>query len=185
MIPRGAVQNVGDRTVVYVVNPKEPGSFVEREVRLGTATGDRVSVLAGVQIGDVVVGEGSFSVRAERERLGLRAAPTTAQEAAQSTSTTRPGVTQEDVKVQAVRVTVTETSFDPQRLTLRAGVPARVTFTRTSDKTCATTVVFPSLDIRRDLPLNEPVTIEFTPGKAGEIAFACGMNMLRGTVVVQ
>ena len=57
MIPRGAVQNVGDRTVVYLVNPKEPGTFVEREVRLGAATGDRVSVLAGVQAGDVVVGE--------------------------------------------------------------------------------------------------------------------------------
>ena len=185
MIPRGAVQNVGDRTVVYLVNPKEPGTFVEREVRLGTATGDRVSVLAGVQIGDVVVGEGSFSVRAERERLGLRAAPTSAQGAARSTSATRPGVTQGDVKVQEVRVTVTETSFDPQRLTLRAGVPARVTFTRTSDKTCATAVVFPSLNIRRELPLNEPVTIEFTPEKAGEIAFACGINMLRGTIVVQ
>jgi RND family efflux transporter MFP subunit len=185
MIPRGAVQNVGDRTVAYLVNPKEPGSFVEREVRLGTATGDRVSVLAGVQIGDVVVGKGSFAMRAERERLGLRAAPTSAQGAARSTSVPRLGVTQADVKVQEVRVTVTETSFDPQRLTLRAGVPARVTFTRTSDKTCATEVVFPSLNIRRGLPLNEPVTIEFTPDKAGEIAFACGMNMLRGRVVVQ
>jgi RND family efflux transporter MFP subunit len=185
MVPRGAVQNVGDRTVVYLVNPKEPGTFVEREVRLGTATGDRVSVLAGVQIGDVVVGEASFSVRAERERLGLRAAPTGAQAAAQSTSTMRTGVTQGDVKVQEVRVTVTETRFDPQRLTLRAGVPARLTFTRTSDKTCATEIVFPSLNIRRQLPLNEPATIEFTPDKASEIAFACGMNMLRGTVVVQ
>jgi plastocyanin domain-containing protein len=89
------------------------------------------------------------------------------------------------MKMQEVRVTVNETSFDPQRLTLRAGVPARVTFTRTSDKTCATAVVFPSLNIRRELPLNEPVTIEFTPEKAGEIAFACGINMLRGTIVVQ
>ena len=90
-----------------------------------------------------------------------------------------------DTQVQEVRVTVTEASFEPQRITLRAGVPARVTFTRTSDKTCATAVVFASLNIRRELPLNEPVTIEFTPDKAGEIAFACGMNMLRGTVVVQ
>ncbi|MEO7789457.1 MAG: efflux RND transporter periplasmic adaptor subunit [Vicinamibacterales bacterium] len=184
MIPRGAVQNVGDRTVVYLVNPKQPGSFVEREVRLGPATGDHVSVLAGVHIGDVVVGEGSFSVRAERERLGLRAAPASSGTAG-STSEARPGVRVGDTKVQEVRVTVTETSFDPQRLTWRAGVPARVTFTRTSDKTCATAVVFASLDIRRELPLNVPVTIEFTPDTAGEIAFACGMNMLRGTIVVE
>jgi plastocyanin domain-containing protein len=33
--------------------------------------------------------------------------------------------------------------------------------------------------------LNEPVAIEFTPAKTGEIAFACGMNMLHGTVLVQ
>jgi len=32
---------------------------------------------------------------------------------------------------------------------------------------------------------NEPVDIEFTPAQAGEISFACGMNMLRGVVVVQ
>jgi len=93
MISRGAVQSVGDRTVVYLVNPKEPGTFVEREVRLGAATGDRVSVLAGVQAGDVVVGKGSFSVRAERERLGLRAVPTSG--ATASTSASGPRVTQD------------------------------------------------------------------------------------------
>ena len=110
----------------------------------------------------------------------LRAAPTSSGTAG-STSEARPSVPQ----VQEVRVAVTEASFDPQRITLRAGAPARITFTRTSDKTCATAVVFESLNIRRELPLNVPVTIEFTPDKAGEIAFACGMNMLRGTVVVQ
>ena len=46
-------------------------------------------------------------------------------------------------------------------------------------------VVFPSLNIKRALPLNEPVAIEFTAGKSGEIAFACGMNMLKGFVGVQ
>ena len=56
---------------------------------------------------------------------------------------------------------------------------------RTTDKTCGTEVVFPSLNIKRALPLNEPVVIEFTPAKSGDIAFACGMNMLHGTVVVR
>ena len=82
-------------------------------------------------------------------------------------------------------MTVTDTSFNPASLTLRAHVPARITFIRTSDKTCATAVVFASLNIRRELPLNQPVAIEFTPDKAGEITFACGMNMLHGAVVVQ
>jgi plastocyanin domain-containing protein len=45
--------------------------------------------------------------------------------------------------------------------------------------------VFPSLKIKRALPPNEPVQIEFTPAKTGGIAFACGINMLKGVVVVQ
>jgi plastocyanin domain-containing protein len=45
-------------------------------------------------------------------------------------------------------------------------------------------VVFPSLGVKRALPLNEPVTIEVTPAR-GELAFACGMDMLKGTVVVE
>lgn len=74
MIPRAAVQYVGDRTVVYLGNSKEPGKFIEREVRLGAATGDRIAVLSGVDATDIIVAEGSFHLRAERERLGLRAA---------------------------------------------------------------------------------------------------------------
>jgi plastocyanin domain-containing protein len=53
-----------------------------------------------------------------------------------------------------------------------------------TDETCATAVVFPSLKIRRDLPLKQPVAIDFTPS-TGEIQFACGMNMFKGTIVVR
>jgi len=44
--------------------------------------------------------------------------------------------------------------------------------------------VFPALNIRRALPLNQPVTIELAPNASGEISFVCGVNMLQGTVVV-
>lgn len=87
--------------------------------------------------------------------------------------------------MQTARVIVTERGFEPDRASLRPVVPASITFLRTTGKTCATEVVFPALDIKRALPLNEPVTIEFSPQQTGEIAFACGMNMLKGTVVVE
>jgi membrane fusion protein, heavy metal efflux system len=74
MIPRVAVQNIDDRQVVYVATPAEPDRFIEREVRVGGVSGEDVEVLSGVQAGDRVVSKGSFFVRAERERLGLRAA---------------------------------------------------------------------------------------------------------------
>jgi plastocyanin domain-containing protein len=82
-------------------------------------------------------------------------------------------------------VTVNETAYEPATVALRAGIPARITFVRTTDKTCATEVVVPSLNIQRALPLNEPAVVEFTPAKTGEIAFACGMKMLHGSVLVQ
>ena len=75
--------------------------------------------------------------------------------------------------------------MSPRRSRCVLESPARLTFLRTTDKTCGTEVVFPSLNIKRALPLNEAVVIEFTPAKSGDIAFACGMNMLHGTIVVQ
>ena len=126
--------------------------------------------------------EGSFFVRAERERLGLRPSASTANANATPASSTAGGSSE---TVQAAKVVVSEKGYEPATVTLRAGTPARVTFVRTTDKTCGTEVVFPSLNIKRALPLNEPVVIEFTPAKSGDIAFACGMNMLHGTVVVQ
>lgn len=73
-IPRSAVQMVADRSVIYLADPKGPGRFVEREVRLGESSGDQVEVLAGLEPGDTVVTTGSFAIRAERERLGQRTA---------------------------------------------------------------------------------------------------------------
>ena len=181
-VPRTAVQNVGDRTVVYLANPKALGTFVEREVRLGQASGEQVEVVSGVQPGDVVVTEGSFSIRAERERLGLRPAPAAANASA-TPGSSREGRGSE--AAQTAKVVVNERGYEPATVTLRAGTPARITFVRTTDKTCGTEVVFPSLKIKRALPLNEPVVIEFTPASSGDIAFACGMNMLQGTVVVR
>jgi plastocyanin domain-containing protein len=39
--------------------------------------------------------------------------------------------------------------------------------------------------IQQALPLNQPVDIEFMPQRNGEIEFVCGMNMFKGTIVVQ
>ena len=182
VVPSSAIQNVGNRTVVYLANPKEPGKFTEREVRLGQSSGEQVEVVSGVQPGDVVVTQGSFFIRAERERLGLRpAASTTADSAAGSAEAEAAGPND---NVQTASVVVTEQGFEPAKVGLRAGRPARLTFLRRTDKTCGTEVLFPSLNIKRALPLNEPVQIEFTPSKTGEIAFTCGMNMLKGVLIV-
>jgi plastocyanin domain-containing protein len=53
-----------------------------------------------------------------------------------------------------------------------------------TDKTCGTEVVVPSPISSEGSLSNEPVVIELTPAKTGEIAFACGMNMLHGSIVM-
>ena len=87
-------------------------------------------------------------------------------------------------QVQEATIKVTEKGYQPAELKLRLGVPARVTFVRETEATCGTEVVLPEYDIERTLPLNELVVIEFTPQKSGEFAFACGMNMVKGKLVV-
>ena len=178
-VPRSAIQNVGDRQVVYVTDSKNPNTFIERDVRLGASMGDQVEVRTGLRAGDVVVTRGSFFVRAELERLGLRApgaavAPAAAAHADEAPSTS----------TQTAQISVGAAGFEPARITLRAGVPARLTFVRTTDATCATEIVFPSLQIKRSLPLNEPVVVAFTPAK-GQLTFTCGMKMREGVVVIE
>ena len=38
---------------------------------------------------------------------------------------------------------------------------------------------------QQDLPLNEPQEFELDTSKAGEVDFACGMNMFKGKVVIE
>ena len=77
------------------------------------------------------------------------------------------------------------TSATPNCTLERSGVPARVTFVREVEATCCTEIVLADYGIKKELPLREPVVVAFTPAKAGEVSFACGINMLRGKLVVR
>jgi len=59
-----------------------------------------------------------------------------------------------------------------------------VTFGRKTDATCAKEIVIKEYKINCKLPLNEQVTVEFTPRK-GEFAFACAMDMIKGKLIVE
>lgn len=84
-----------------------------------------------------------------------------------------------------VAVSVTEQGFEPSRIEARAGEMLTLVVTRRTEATCATEIVVGQSNIRKDLPLNEPVTVAFVPAAAGEIRFACAMGMYGGTIVVK
>ena len=88
-------------------------------------------------------------------------------------------------RLQKFTVKITEQGFEPISLTLRRGVQARITFLRMTDRTCATEVVIRDFGIKRDLPLNQPVVVTLTPKTKGEFSFTCGMNMMRGKLIVR
>ena len=88
--------------------------------------------------------------------------------------------------VQTVEIAVGAEGYEPASIALRAGVPARLVFTRTSDDSCGTEVLSPALGIEETrLPLGQAVPVEFTPGEAGRFTFACGMDMMEGAIVVR
>ncbi|MEK7331315.1 MAG: cupredoxin domain-containing protein, partial [Candidatus Eisenbacteria bacterium] len=66
-----------------------------------------------------------------------------------------------------------------------AGKPVTLVVTRTTAQTCATELVMPAHGINQPLPLGQAVEIVFTPEKAGELTYACAMDMYKGKVIVR
>lgn len=83
------------------------------------------------------------------------------------------------------RITVSKNGFEPAEIKVEKGKPTKIAFTRIDEQNCASEVVFPKLNVTRKLPVGETVSIEINPTDTGEIAFACGMGMLKGKVLVQ
>lgn len=164
-----AVQAQESASFVWVTTPVDgqAGRFTvaRRPVVTGPGAGDQIAILSGVDAGARVVVTGA---------AGLIDGQTVAAAEAEVAATAQP----------AAVVTVTESGFTPATITL-SGTSRKVTFIRKTDATCAKDVVFGSLKIRRDLPLNKPVTIELPPGAKGELRYACGMDMIKGAVVIR
>lgn len=86
---------------------------------------------------------------------------------------------------QRIAVTVTSKGFEPSTIHARSGQPLVLVVTRTAEKTCAKEIVIKERRIRQALPLNQAVEIRLTPQKAGTLRYACGMDMVSGTLVIE
>jgi len=83
---------------------------------------------------------------------------------------------------------LTEAGFEPNKVTVKAGEDVTLAFTRKTEKTCVTEVIVFANDkdkLGKKLPLNQVVTVNAKFSKAGELGYACGMNMYKGVIVVQ
>ena len=86
--------------------------------------------------------------------------------------------------VQEIQITV-KGGYSPDIIVVKQGVPVRLDFYRDETASCSEQVVFGDFGIALDLPAFENTPIEFTPEHAGEFTFACGMNMMRGKLIVE
>ena len=86
---------------------------------------------------------------------------------------------------QRVAIKVTDQGFEPAVVTVHVGQPVTLLVTRTTDQTCATELVMKGEHIHQALPLDREVAITFTPTQQGDLDYACGMDMIKGTVRVE
>ena len=86
---------------------------------------------------------------------------------------------------QDVTLTVTDAGFEPAEVQVAKDRPIRLTITRKTDATCAREIVFKEIAVKQDLPLNQAVTVDLPAQPSGTLHYACGMDMIKGSVVVQ
>ena len=86
--------------------------------------------------------------------------------------------------VQEVMISV-KGGYSPDVIVVKKGIPVRLKFYRDETDDCSDTVVFGDFNIRQPLPAFKTTTVEFTPQKAGEYTFTCGMGMLKGKLIVR
>ena len=168
------------RTTTVELMPKEPGEY-------GFACG--MNMLHGTLVVDPPAhagdGQGTLA-RAEQGETALAApvaAGERAREEARGVSDGQAARAQMDGGLQTVDIRV-QGGYSPDVIRARAGVPLRLRFDRQEDSACTDRVVFPAFGVSESLPAFRTTTVEITPEEPGEYGFACGMDMLHGTLIV-
>jgi sulfite exporter TauE/SafE/copper chaperone CopZ len=103
----------------------------------------------------------------------------------QTNNNPKPGQTLARVENgnQIVEITQYATKYEPNRVTVKKGLPVKLRITGTTPYSCSTTFVIPKYQIVKSLQqgVNE---IIFTPTQTGPVNFSCAMGMYRGVINV-
>ena len=83
-----------------------------------------------------------------------------------------------------VEIEITDRGFSPSSVKLLPGTPTELEFLRTTEETCASSVVFPDLGVSEPLPLNEPVRVVVPPTERSSLSFQCGVGDHRSAIIV-
>ncbi|MFI6010093.1 heavy metal translocating P-type ATPase [Streptomyces sp. NPDC051243] len=96
----------------------------------------------------------------------------------------RAGAARLEGGVQRVEVTV-RGGYSPDLIKVRQGTPVELVFDRQEAGECTSRVLFPDLKVGAGLPAHTRTTVRLNPDRPGSFGFACGMNMIHGTLLVE
>jgi plastocyanin domain-containing protein len=100
-------------------------------------------------------------------------------------ATAAPAAGKAEKNVRTIEITVTKDGFTPAEVTAKAGETVKLVVTRKVERTCATEIVMKDLGVNQPLPLDKAVAVTVKPPKPGAYRFACGMDMIAGTLRVE
>lgn len=99
--------------------------------------------------------------------------------------TDKPAAPAETAAGRIVEVKVTDKGFEPASIEAKKGETISLRFTRSTTSECLKAMAVPSLNIQKDLPLNQPVIVNIPADKEGKVVFQCWMAMFKGEIVVK
>lgn len=68
VVPSGAIQREGDKTIVFVPKDDEPGAYEIREVEIGGEMEGYTAIKSGLKLGEKVVSKGSFTLKTQMQK---------------------------------------------------------------------------------------------------------------------
>lgn len=86
--------------------------------------------------------------------------------------------------VRRIDVEAGTSGYNPERIAGKPGEKLMLVFKRTVEGECLSQLKTPEGKVV-DLPMNQPVEVAVTVPETGEMTFACGMDMFKGTIVAQ
>lgn len=109
--------------------------------------------------------------------------------AAQTQETnTPPAQTELDIRDESnpkIDMMVTPTGYSPNVIKVKKGVPVELNITNPGDNSCFSTFMMPDFNLNNVNLKAGTTKLTFTPDKEGKYTFTCGMNMFKGTVIVE
>lgn len=85
---------------------------------------------------------------------------------------------------QSATITVYATGYEPQRMTLKAGIPTQLSLVTNKTQGCSRAITFPTLNIQKILPESGTTQIDLPALAQGRVPFTCSMGMFTGIIEV-